>query len=153
MAVLPHDDFHTLAVACVRAFTPKHPDNAHKAIEFDLDIDGEPFTLRAWAPSNYRQVWGRLPERLREKRPGRRSFGEWVLLADHDSGWTSAFNVFDCARPPEYGVELARVRTGDLPVAADGGFVRVDEQSGQHLAPLSGRMWNVDFQKEGTHFF
>ncbi|WCK57486.1 hypothetical protein PP175_25815 (plasmid) [Aneurinibacillus sp. Ricciae_BoGa-3] len=133
-------EFDRLTTLFVRHITPKSSENVDKTIEFVVDMGGEEFILRAFAPSNYRQVWVKIPkERLKEildKNDWWKNnmMNGWLKTADHDSGWTEGF---DLSRIVGWYRELTlkQINIGTLPKTKElGGNFYVDQNKGEHLA-------------------
>ena len=92
-------EFTTLSTNLVTPISPKG--QSETALEFVLDIDGEQFNIRTFAPNNYRQVWIKMPKRYYDSwkerllKGGHENWvhGDWIRTASHDSGWYEGFDL------------------------------------------------------------
>lgn len=132
-----HREFETVACVLVSHLTPKMKKYADTAIEFALSIGGSEYFFRAYAPSNYRQVWAKLPGQ--RKGSDKKEINGWVKLADHDSCWTEGLRVFEYTNNGTLPVDWQEIRYGKIPRTRelDRGFHTVDTEKGEHLAPLA----------------
>lgn len=147
--IISKDNFEAIAKELISNLTPKNTKES-KAIDFDISINNEPFTIRAYAPNNYRQIWvkpslEKYNKLMQDKWWKDRTKCNWILMVDHDSEWRSGLSLRNIFDDWYKEVDFREFRYGNLPTNKKifDNLSVVDCDKGDHLTDINDHKINV----------